>query len=543
MSNALTDPERLAELEAAGLLNADRVETFNRLARAAARANHAPVAQVNMLTASEQVLVAGYGPEPWSSAKPVSLEYSFCQHVVASGAPFSVEDARQHPLTKHSRATRETGMVAYAAVPLTTSGGHTLGSLCVVDFEPRTWTADEMEILRDLAALAVAEIEDRIRAEEQRRAAVSASETKLRLMVEAVEEYGIFMLDLNGRVVSWNPGAERITGYTEQEVLGKHFSIFYTEEDCDRAHPEEEMRIATASGAYQEEGWRVRKDGSLFWASVTITAVRDRRGRLVGFGKVTRDLTERKHAEEVLIAAKDTAEEANRAKSEFLATMSHELRTPLNAIIGYSDLLVQGIPDAISERAQAQVERIGGSAQHLRSLIEEILLFSRIESGQEELRPEDIRLVDLFNEVGTMIAPLVAKKGLQFRMEPPHEEVSLTTDRLKLKQILLNLLSNAIKFTKSGEVVLSASVLNGEVALEVRDTGIGIAPEHRERIFEPFVQINQSYTREMGGTGLGLTVARRLAQLLGGNVHVVSAVGEGARLRVQLPVKVSVPHA
>jgi signal transduction histidine kinase len=425
--HSLNDPERLAEVEAAGLLDPTRVETFERLARAAARANRAPVAQVNLLTADRQIPIACFGPEPWASGGPVSLDFSFCQHVVASGEPLIVEDARRHPLTKESRATRESGIVAYASVPLTTSGGRTLGTLCVLDFRPRAWGEDE------------------------------------------------------------------------------------------------------------EEGWRVRKDDSLFWASVAITAVRDDGGRLFGFGKVTRDLTERKQAEEILVAAKEAAEEANRAKSEFLATMSHELRTPLNAVIGYADLLASGIPEAIPDKAQAQVERIGKSARHLLSLIEDVLLFSRIEAGREEVSREDVQLRDLVEEVGAIIEPLVAQKGLAFRVEAPEGPATLRTDPRKLKQILLNLLGNAAKFTKEGEVVLSGSVGDGEAAFEVRDTGIGIAPEQRERVFEPFVQVDQANTRETGGTGLGLSVARRMAQMLGGDIRVESAPGEGTCFHVQLP--------
>jgi PAS domain S-box-containing protein len=531
----LNAPERLAALEATGLLEAEGVEIFERLARTAAHANRAPVAQVNLVTSDRQVPVACFGPEPWNAGDDVSLEFSFCQHVVASGQPLVVEDARRHPLTRESRATTESGVVSYASVPLTTAKGLTLGSLCVVDFRPRVWTEEEMVVLRDLAEVATAEIDDRIRSHQRSRAAVRESETRFGLLVEAVREYGIFMLDPAGHVVSWSPGAERISGFTEAEIVGRHFSTFYTEDDRARFHPQEELRIARDHGHVAEEGWRVRKDGTLFWASVTITAIHDDDGRLLGFGKVTRDLTDRKKAEEDLLAAKNAAERANRIKSEFLATMSHELRTPLNAVICYADLLASGIPVPIPAEAGQQVERIAASARHLFHLIEEILLFSRIEAGSVTLEPAEVEMRTILADVATMIEPLADGQGLSFRMEVPDEPVVLRTDAGRLKQVLLNLLDNAIKFTKKGEVSCRGWCEGDEAVFEVRDTGPGIPSSEVERIFEPFVQADQGITREVGGTGLGLTVARRLARLLGGDILVNGTEGEGAVFRVRVP--------
>jgi PAS domain S-box-containing protein len=225
---ALRDPERLALLHATGLLDAARLESFDRLARAAARAVRAPVAQVNLLSADRQVPKASFGPEPWASGGPVTLDFSFCQHVVASGEPIVLHDARAHPLTRDSPAALEAGIVAYAAVPLTTGGGHTLGTLCVVDFEVRAWTADELEILQDLAGVAVAEIEGRLRSGEQAQAALRESEARYRTLTE-VDPDGIVVMDDAGLIVSANPAMERIFGYRAEELVGEPLSMLVPE--------------------------------------------------------------------------------------------------------------------------------------------------------------------------------------------------------------------------------------------------------------------------------------------------------------------------
>jgi PAS domain S-box-containing protein len=229
------------------------------------------------------------------------------------------------------------------------------------------------------------------------------------------------------------------------------------------------------------------------------------------------------------------ASQANQAKGEFLAVMSHELRTPLNGILGYTDLLLMGIPHPLQDGSMQQVQRIGTSARHLLQIIEQILAFSRLEAGREEAHPEDVELGELARETAALIQPLAGQKGLEFDLQLPEGPVPLRTDPGKLRQILLNLLSNAIKFTEAGVVGLRAEVTGAGVRIAVRDTGVGLAPEHLERVFEPFWQADHSRTRQAGGTGLGLSVTRQLAQLLGGEVSAESRVGEGTTFIVTLP--------
>jgi len=359
-----------------------------------------------------------------------------------------------------------------------------------------------------------------------------------RMLVESVRDYAIFALDKTGHVLSWNPGAERFKGYKAHEIIGKHFSVFYPEGD--KAKPAQELETATREGRVEEEGWRVRKDGSRFWANVVITALRNGEGELVGFAKVTRDLTERRLAElrEIEQARRvAVSEDANRVKASFLAAMSHELRTPLNAIAGYTELLLMGIGGKVSDQHRDYLQRIRSSQQHLLSIINDILNFSRIEAGQLEYAVEAVSLCDVIDTVVPMIEPQALIKKIKVARQ--HEsDVIASADRSKVEQILLNLLSNAVKFTPPGGRIDIRCTQEGESAImSVTDTGTGIPAEDITAIFEPFVQVARSLTSPHEGTGLGLAISSDLALGMGGKLEVVSAVGEGSVFTLRLPIQ------
>lgn len=372
------------------------------------------------------------------------------------------------------------------------------------------------------------DLTDRRSAEEKLR----ISEERLRLLVQGVRDYAIFMLDPQGRVASWNEGAERINGYKAQEIIGRHIDTFYPAADVASKKTKMELDHASRYGTYEEEGWRVRKDGSCFWANVLITAIRNSENKLVGFAKVTRDLTERRAAQERAIAdARRIAETeaASRTKTEFLTAMSHELRTPINATLGYTDLMEMGFGGKLSDQQMDYLSRIRGSQQYLLRIITDLLNYSRIEAGQVEYDITPVAVHDIVESVLPMVQPQAFSKSITIRHGPCPTGLMAMADRTRCEQIVLNLLMNAVKFTPSGGVVtVGCGLTDSGVIVTVADTGPGVPNDQQAAIFEPFVQVGRSLTSSHEGTGLGLAISRDLARAMGGDLSIHSQPGEGA---------------
>ena len=365
-----------------------------------------------------------------------------------------------------------------------------------------------------------------------------------RLLIEAVRDYAIFALDPTGHIASWNPGAERFKGYRAEEIIGRHFSTFYPPSDIAAGKPEMELVVAAAEGRFEDEGWRLRKDGSRFWANVVITALRDKTGELIGFGKVTRDLTERRAAQQRAIEnARRLAEveAANHAKAEFLAAISHELRTPLNAIAGYVELLETGLRGPVNAQQKEDLRRIRRSQQHLLGIINDLLNFTRIEAGTVNYDIEPFSMGEALDVVRVMAEPLAAAKGMTLEWPAP-TEVMARGDMSKVEQILLNLITNAVKFTPhGGRITVEVGSSPEGVSVTVTDTGIGIPVDQLESIFEPFVQVGRTLTSLHEGAGLGLAISRDLARAMGGELSARSGPGEGASFLLVMPP--AGPHA
>ena len=366
-----------------------------------------------------------------------------------------------------------------------------------------------------------------------REQALRESEERFRLVIEEVRDYGIFALDPEGVVTSWNVGAQRIKGWEAEEILGHHFSLFYPPET--RRHlPAQMLERARRDGAAEDEGWRLRKDGAPFWANVVITALRDDQGELRGFAKVTCDMTERRRAEQALNLAREEAIAANLAKSEFLSRTSHELRTPMSAILGFGQLLELD-EEQLEPRHREAIGQIMKAGRHLLSLINDLLDISSIEAGGAELSLEQIDLGELLHEVHGLAAPIVAAAGLRFVLEAPAEPLIVQADRRRVVQVMLNLVSNAAKYNRTGAFVRLACVARGrDMRVEVEDDGPGVASNEVSRLFTPFDRLGQQNRAKVDGTGLGLALSKRLIQSMGGQIGY-EAPQQGARFWFTLP--------
>jgi PAS domain S-box-containing protein len=485
-----------------------------------------------------------------------------------------------------------------------------------------------------------------------------------RLLVENVTDYGILVVGPDGRVATWTEGAERMLGWAEAEIVGQPVSVLYPPEDVEDGAPERDLHIADAQGRCEAVAWRVRRDGSRLWASVVLTAVSDEEGRMVGYGVLMRDLTERREvarryeesrqryrslfennpdavcsfdldgrlrtanpaaealtgyaaddlvgepfwtlvppgagasAREFFAAAargeaqftetafthcsgtrvdvsvrllpivvdgqiigvyciaediterkraeaeretlllreriaRAEAEAAAAAKGGFLAMVTHELKTPLNVITGFADLLRDGEAGPLTDAQARHLDRIRAGARQLLGMVEDVLAYVRTDAGGP-VRAASVDVQALLDEAAAGVRRDATAKGVEVAVEKDGACVA-DTDAARLRQIVQHLLGNAVKFTEAGQVTARAHREPGAVVVAVADTGIGIRPEHLEHIWEPFWQAEEPLVRRAGGTGLGLAVARRLAQLLGGDIEARSAPGEGSTFTVRLP--------
>lgn len=353
---------------------------------------------------------------------------------------------------------------------------------------------------------------------------IKQSEERLRLLIESCSaDYGLIILDPDGYVVSWNAGAQKIKGYSEEEILGRHFSIFYTQQGKDKKKPEEELKISKEQGYYKEEGWRVRKNGMIFWASITVVPMYNSRGVHIGFSKITHDLTEQKKLEKI--------------KNEFISVISHELRTPLTAINGALAILSAEIGKNIIEKYKNLLNIANSNCQSLIRLVDDILCMEKIESGKMDL---NIRQYDLSKLVIESVAnniPFGVKFGVKIATSTIIPNAMVPIDPDSIVQVLTHLISNAVKFSSRKEEVL-VGMLKKESAIRifVQDKGIGIPKEFHHKIFEKFTQSDTSSARKRSGTGLGLAISKAIIEKHNGLIGFESEINQGSTFYFDIPM-------
>lgn len=371
------------------------------------------------------------------------------------------------------------------------------------------------------------------------------SEARYRSLVEQVGDYGIFMLDTKGRIVSWNEGARRIKGYSAEDVIGKYFSIFYPEEDIRSGKPAWELKVARSTGKYEEEGWRLRKDGSRFWANIVITAVYDTESRLSGFSKVTRDLTERKMSEQALQESSDKyrqlAEElsvtnselssVNRELEQFTAIVSHDLKEPVRTVRSFLHLMDQHLDQQKFDLLKTSIGKGILAAQRMHDLIDNLLHYSQI--SKIGLQRQKLKVEDVIGEAIQNLNDAIEQSGAQIRVD---SNVPLIYgDRVQLVQLFQNLLANALKFTNGStpEVQVKSWMEDGSVRFVVQDNGIGISPQNLEKIFEIFRRLH--FAEQYQGNGVGLAVCKKVVERHRGKIWAESVQGNGASFHIVLP--------
>jgi PAS domain S-box-containing protein len=378
------------------------------------------------------------------------------------------------------------------------------------------------------------------------------TEDLYQLLVQSVKDYAIIFLDPDGRIILWNEGARRLKGYDEKEIIGKHFSIFYPEEKKKEGYPAYELEQAKKNGRFEDEGLRVRKDGSMFYANVTITALYNSEKKLLGFSKITRDLTAQKKSEETLsqinvqLEAKvkertkelsDTISELQRTNADldnFIYTASHDLKAPVSNIEG----LISTLTDALKEHnffakdVEAMIDMISGSVKRFQLTIKDLTEISRNQKteGEDQIKVDLKALVD---EINMSIAHLVKESGAQISIDDQANDFRFS--RMHIKSIFYNLLSNAIKY-RSPKRQLRISVRSYSKGdyniIEVRDNGLGIKQEHTEKIFQMFKRMHS----HVEGSGVGLYLVKRIIQNAGGKIEVESKEDEGSTFRIFFPV-------
>jgi len=369
---------------------------------------------------------------------------------------------------------------------------------------------------------------------------------RYKMLVDAIEDYAIFLLDQEGYVISWNLGAEKLKGYKPKDIIGHHFSDFYTEEDKRNNKPSIELEYSKAHGRIEDEGWRVRKDGTQFWANVIITALFDKKGTHKGFAKITRDLTERKKYEDKLYnsniklaASFKELQKLNVIKDEFVSLASHQLRTPATGVKQYLSLLIDGFMGPLTERQMDALLKAFKSNDRQIEIVNDLLEVAQLDAGKIELNKTSTDVVSLIEDVVDEQVDIFKNRRQKVTLDMPRKSLSVNLDPVRFRMVIENLIDNASKYTlQKGEIVISADQEGKFCKISVKDTGIGIKKEDISKLFEKFTRLSDSHTKNINGSGLGLYWVDKIVKLHKGTISVDSTPGEGTTFNILMPIGV-----
>ena len=346
-----------------------------------------------------------------------------------------------------------------------------------------------------------------------------------KLAIDSMIDFGVYILDKNGKIINANCGAKVLTGYSSNEITGTHFARFYTMDDISKKHPDHELKEAKKYTHYENENWFVKKNGVKFWADIVINRLNDHNGNHIGYSIILKDLTTKKNQEDALRRAELHAQKALKLKSQFIADISHEIRTPLGAMLGFAEFLQK---DNISEDARHHyLDVILKNGKNLNRVINDVLDLSKIEAGRINLEINEFNIKTVVEEVIELFSVQCKNKNIAIHLNFLSELGKVKSDATRIRQVLSNMISNAVKFTDKGEinVCVKKSLETDERCdyhITVQDSGIGLGPKDMSKLFQPFIQVGSCHQKNSKGSGLGLVLARRMAQALGGNVELIS---------------------
>jgi PAS domain S-box-containing protein len=366
---------------------------------------------------------------------------------------------------------------------------------------------------------------------------------KYQLLVDGVQDYAIFLLDASGYVETWNIGAQNMNGYRPDEVIGKHISMFYTPSDIEDGKPEKELLNAAQQSNIEIEDWRVKKDGSRFWAETTTTALYNEGGSLIGFAKITKDITDKKRSKNALIAANKLLkhqhvelEVLNNVKDEFVSLASHQLRTPATGIKQFLGLLLEGYAGPLTDQQLTYIQKAYDSNERQLDLVNSLLRTAQIDAGKITLEKSFVNLRAIIDEVVDGMREVFITRQQNVDVYEADPVANIYIDPSRVRMMLENLIDNASKYTDSGgRIIITLSETKAYADISIQDTGVGIAEDDIKHVFDKFNRIPNRLSDNVGGTGLGLYWAKKIVALHKGTIKVRSQIGTGTEFLIRLP--------